>query len=267
MEKELKKLTEYAKDFLLKNYGLGFEIPIKVNNRLRRAVARYRYFRSTGEPLSIELSGRLMEYGTKHFKLSILRHELIHYAMHSLNRPYNDGHPEFEKELRRHEAPSTNQTRVGVSYLIKCGECNKEGETSIKKVKEELNKYRSACCRSSLSYVGLVVYNGEGREVRARGAQNKKGGNTMLKIRIALTNLGKYIEGELVYKWLELPASEVEIKQAMEEIGIGSKRWDGGEYEEYFITDYEAPFSIGEYDNLTSLNNLAEELTALNDSE
>lgn len=27
-------------------------------------------------------------------------------------------------------------------------------------------------------------------------------------LKIALTNLGKYNEGQLVYKWLELPATE-----------------------------------------------------------
>lgn len=89
----------------------------------------------------------------------------------------------------------------------------------------------------------------------------------MTNIKVALTNLGQYNEGRLNYVWLDLPASEDEIKQAMKEIDIGSKRWDGGEYEEYFITDYEAPFAIGEYDSLPNLNDLAEELSALNDSE
>lgn len=89
----------------------------------------------------------------------------------------------------------------------------------------------------------------------------------MNNIKVALTNLGKYNEGELVYVWLDLPATDEEIEKVLKEIGIGSKRWDGGVYEEYFITDYEAPFSIGEYDNLSNLNKLAEELTALDDSE
>lgn len=80
-----------------------------------------------------------------------------------------------------------------------------------------------------------------------------------MNIRIALTNLGKYNEGELVYTWLELPATGEEIDDAMMKIGVE----DGTEYEEYFITDYEAPFSIGEYTGIDELNNVAETLESL----
>lgn len=66
-------------------------------------------------------------------------------------------------------------------------------------------------------------------------------------IKIALTNLAKYNDGELVYTWLELPADEDEIRAAFEKIGC----LDG---DEYFITDYEAPFEIYEYSNVFDLN-------------
>lgn len=47
-------------------------------------------------------------------------------------------------------------------------------------------------------------------------------------MRIFLTNLGKYNEGE----WVDLPVSHEE-------------------YEEYFITDYECDlYEVGEYENL-----------------
>lgn len=74
-----------------------------------------------------------------------------------------------------------------------------------------------------------------------------------MEINVALTNLGKYNEGELVYEWLTLPAEKDDLVQAMLDIGI-----DNAEYEEFFISDYEAPFRIGEYDNLDELNEMAE---------
>lgn len=77
----------------------------------------------------------------------------------------------------------------------------------------------------------------------------------MSNIRIALTNLGKYNEGELAFKWMDLPYTDEEFQETLEAIGI-----DGEEYEEYFISDYEAPFHIGEYESITKLNELAEEL-------
>lgn len=75
-------------------------------------------------------------------------------------------------------------------------------------------------------------------------------------IKIALTNLGKYNEGELVYTWLELPATDEEISAAFTEIGVAPHT----EYEEHFISDYEAPFQIGEYESIRKLNEIAEQL-------
>jgi len=85
-----------------------------------------------------------------------------------------------------------------------------------------------------------------------------------MTIKIALTNLGKYNEGNLIYKWVELPATEEELKAAMDAIGINE------EYEEFFITDSETDIEglkIGEYENLDNLNELAEELENLTDDE
>ena len=74
-----------------------------------------------------------------------------------------------------------------------------------------------------------------------------------MSISIYLTNLRKYNEGELVGKWVELPISEDDLQEELDEVL--------GDDEEYFITDWEAPkgFDIGEYSNLYSLNEEAEE--------
>lgn len=82
-------------------------------------------------------------------------------------------------------------------------------------------------------------------------------------INIAITNLGKYNEGELIFKWIELPFSEEEFDAALSEIGIND------EYEEYFISDYETDLDIkiGEYENITKLNELAETLDSLDKYE
>lgn len=53
-------------------------------------------------------------------------------------------------------------------------------------------------------------------------------------LKIYLTNLGKYNEGYLVGKWVELPATDEELEEAKKEIGINQQ------YEEWFITDYES---------------------------
>ena len=73
--------------------------------------------------------------------------------------------------------------------------------------------------------------------------------------RIYLTNLGKYNEGQLVGKWVDLPVDD-DFESAFEEIGIGEN------YEEWFITDYENDFDyqVGEYDDIFKLNELAQDI-------
>ena len=84
--------------------------------------------------------------------------------------------------------------------------------------------------------------------------------------RVFITNLGKYNEGELVGKWLDLPCEDIESELAS--IGVSDEPDENGVYyEEYFITDYENDYNykVGEYDSLDELNEIAEELENLDE--
>lgn len=82
-------------------------------------------------------------------------------------------------------------------------------------------------------------------------------------LKIYLTNLGKYNEGELIGEWVKLPISNEELEKVFERIGINE------EYEEYFITDFESDFGyhVGEYDNLDELNEVAEKIEDLDEDQ
>ena len=82
-------------------------------------------------------------------------------------------------------------------------------------------------------------------------------------IKIYLTNLGKYNEGELVGQWVNRPLEPEERADVVQEIGV-----DGREYEEYFIADYETDISmeIVEYSSLTYLNEVAEAMLEIEDA-
>jgi antirestriction protein len=76
-------------------------------------------------------------------------------------------------------------------------------------------------------------------------------------ISVALTNLGKYGEGELACEWLALPATTEQVQTAFREIGV-----DGIRYEEWFMSDYTTEIPelydcLGEFSNLDELNYLA----------
>ena len=77
-----------------------------------------------------------------------------------------------------------------------------------------------------------------------------------MEFKVFITNLGKYNEGELVGKWIDLPCANIEDELA--EIGVEP----GSTYEEYFITDYDNSFNyeVGEYESLWDLNELADKL-------
>lgn len=81
-------------------------------------------------------------------------------------------------------------------------------------------------------------------------------------IRIYLTNLGKYNEGELIGEWVDLPVSD--FSDVLRRIGINER------YEEYFITDSETNIpglNISEYANLDELNDLAEQVKDLDEQQ
>lgn len=86
-------------------------------------------------------------------------------------------------------------------------------------------------------------------------------------IKIYLTNLGKYNEGELIGQWVDLPTTEEHLQKVLEDIGVSDRPDEEGNiYDEYFITDWESDipgFRVWEYSNVGKLNEQAAELAEL----
>lgn len=74
----------------------------------------------------------------------------------------------------------------------------------------------------------------------------------MLKIKIYVSSLARYTEGRENGRWLSLPMEEESLKKVLNEIV--------GKNAEHIILDHDAPFEIGEYENILSLNNMVSEL-------
>lgn len=70
----------------------------------------------------------------------------------------------------------------------------------------------------------------------------------MMKVKIYLSNLRKYTEGNENGKWLQLPMESEKLHTIFNAIV--------GKDEEWIILDSDAPFFISEYDNIFELNNL-----------
>lgn len=78
-----------------------------------------------------------------------------------------------------------------------------------------------------------------------------------MDIKVFVSNLAKYNDGELNGQWTTLPVDDVN-KDVLDKIDLG--KYPTGYRDEWFISDYEAPFKIGEYADLYQLNELAEAL-------
>lgn len=88
-------------------------------------------------------------------------------------------------------------------------------------------------------------------------------------LRIALTNLHSYNEGDLDFVWLGLPCSDEEKEEAFKAIGCDPS---DPETDEWFISDYEwanefeeISMEVGEYESIDHLCKLAERLDDLKD--
>ena len=84
-----------------------------------------------------------------------------------------------------------------------------------------------------------------------------------------ITNLGKYNEGDLVYKLISFPIDEDELNEALKEIGCKYTDENGVVhnplYEEFFFSDWECeiPFDFGEFPNISEINDIAERVELL----
>ena len=79
-----------------------------------------------------------------------------------------------------------------------------------------------------------------------------------MEIKVFVSNLAKYNDGELTGQWTTLPVDNVNT-DILDKLDLGGNSKDGYR-DEWFISDYEAPFKIDEYDDLYDLNTLAESL-------
>jgi len=95
------QLKKYANKFLLDNYGMTLTVPLKLNGRLKTTCGYFKHKRIFGHPISVELNKYFVENNEPTVVLDVLRHELVHYALYMQEKPYTDGHPVFEGELRK----------------------------------------------------------------------------------------------------------------------------------------------------------------------
>ena len=86
-------------------------------------------------------------------------------------------------------------------------------------------------------------------------------------MKVYITDLEAYNNGYLIGAWHELPMDEETLNKAINDVLLAGQKACNSKHshEEIFITDYEADISIGEYDNISKLNGIAEILESYSD--
>lgn len=154
-----KLMTEFAEEFLRKEFGLELEIPIKVNPRLRSTYGQFKHGYDIA--IGISISKSMIEHMGKEFSLDTVKHELVHYAHFKLGLPFRDGQEVFENALKRVGAPSTG-TRHSPSKeeVYQCQGCNNKFHQSRKlKYHKQFqgSNYSCTCGGGRLKYLGQKV--------------------------------------------------------------------------------------------------------------
>lgn len=119
-----KALEQAAQEFLKEAFDMDLEIPVKINGRLKVVYGRYKYFMYSREPIQIEISKEYITYCSDEEILGVLKHECVHYALHQLGKPSNDGDKFFEETLSAFGIPATGTIdHKGLMHIYECIEC------------------------------------------------------------------------------------------------------------------------------------------------
>lgn len=154
------KLSEIATKMLHHFWGdnerlKSHKIKVYENSRLSRALGRC--VMNYGVAY-VEMSSNLLNYGDTEVILDVLLHEVTHYALYHTNKPFKDGQPYFENELKRVGAASTNSYYVGKKYMYTCG-CD---NIHMSRTRLGLGAYRCKECTHDLLPSHIEFHDGVG---------------------------------------------------------------------------------------------------------
>lgn len=178
MSREVQFLEELKKEmhkFTMKNYGVPLNIPVRWDGRLTVTWGKFRVKRTTvsgfyngkmrragellPETMQITLNRSLLTARNKEMVLNIAKHEALHFAMCVKGKPFLDGEPYFESELKRHGLVSTSVGSEALQvkqrmYVWICKECKNIVLKGGKTRKDYSKGYQSTCCGADLKDKG-----------------------------------------------------------------------------------------------------------------
>ena len=173
------KVQEYSQQY----WNMDCKIPVKINGRLTKTLGYYKYFRGFGSklpsPVRFDFAARLLDGSYKQETIeSVIKHEVCHYALSQLGKPFGDKDWNFLLELKRIGSHATYTIqRAGEIHKGNCSCCGKLVITKQKK--SQLDKYFqfprywSKCCKAKIIYGGSYYREDNTQPVIASAPQPK----------------------------------------------------------------------------------------------
>ena len=157
----IEDLYAEADRFLWENYRDILVVPIEIEEDFIFEEGAFECTRKS--PRRILIAEFVMIFADDDVVLDVLRHELVHYALHRRKEPFADGHPHFESELERHGIASSGSTMIGIYHLYECTACHKE-IPHYQKADVNNKKIVTHCCEAPFEdKKQVMVYSGNGR--------------------------------------------------------------------------------------------------------
>lgn len=165
-------IMPFALGFLQDTYGID-EVPLVLISQYitdQLAQTKYEVVEKDGQQqayVTIIISSRLMDYYSFQERWSIIKHELVHYAMFVMGKEYKDGEEGFEKELKRLNIPSTQDIELRGKVNIFTCNCNPRYEIEMHHMIKNLPKKKRLCpsCNGSMKWKGTYLITENGREL------------------------------------------------------------------------------------------------------
>lgn len=160
-------MIPFAYNFLLDTYGINGTPNIIISQYLNDCLARLEPFVDDdgNDSVRIVVSTRLINYYDFDEILSIVKHELVHYAMALLGRGFKDGDHDFESELKRLNLPSTQDIKLrGTVHIYSCNDGHDEIE--LHRTIKRTNVEDRICpkCKHPMKWKGTYLITKQGRE-------------------------------------------------------------------------------------------------------
>lgn len=137
-------LYEEAERFLWDKFGLSLTIPIEIDEDMSLEGGAFEH--TSRKACAIYIADFVMKIAEDEVIYDILRHELIHFALFTMRKPFNDGDPFFEETLAKHGVGSSGTDMIGVYHIYVCHGCGEEVPWHTKFAEGEMEEYLTTCC-------------------------------------------------------------------------------------------------------------------------